>query len=224
MSLKKTTPTNLDLFASHQPSAYQESIGQDAVILRHFASEISQQLVTAISQIAEQSPFRHMTTPNGKSMSVAMTNCGQFGWYSDQSGYGYSAHDPLYRKSWPTMPKIFSELAISAAQQAGFANFNPDACLINRYQIGSRLGLHQDKDEQDLSYPIVSVSLGIPATFIFGGLHRRDKTNKFQLQNGDVVIWGGASRLHFHGIATIKNNFHPFTDHFRYNLTFRHAV
>ena len=157
-------------------------------------------------------------------MSVAMTNCGPYGWVSDETGYRYSSNDPMSGGNWPAMPPVFAELATTAAEQAGFDNFQPDACLINRYQIGSRMGLHQDKDEPDLTAPLVSVSLGIPATFLFGGLKRKDKTNKIPLHNGDVVVWGGPARLNYHGVTAIKHNFHELTGSLRYNLTFRQAM
>jgi DNA oxidative demethylase len=224
MTIDKTPPVNLDLFSDQKRlNVYLEPICPGAVVIRHLACDKAEQLITSIADIDLQAPLRNMKTANGASMSVAMTNCGQYGWLSDQTGYQYSTHDPTTGKDWPSMPTLFTQLAKTAAKKAGFDNFQPDACLINRYQVGSRMGLHQDKDEHDLSAPIVSVSLGIPATFLFGGLKRKDHTTKIQLDNGDVVVWGGPARLNYHGVSAVKNHFHELTDHLRYNLTFRQA-
>jgi DNA oxidative demethylase len=225
MTIDETTSVNLDLFSDQQGhDVYLETICHGASVIRHFACDNAEQLIASIADIALQAPFRNMKTANGASMSVAMTNCGQYGWLSDQTGYQYSTRDPSTGKGWPSMPVLFTQLAITAAKKAGFDNFHPNACLINRYQVGSRMGLHQDKDEHDLSAPIVSVSLGIPATFLFGGSKRKDHTTKVQLDNGDVVVFGGAARLNYHGISTVKNNFHELTEQLRYNLTFRQAT
>jgi alkylated DNA repair protein (DNA oxidative demethylase) len=225
MAIDETTPVNLDLFSDQQDlNVYIETICPDAVIIRHLACQQTEQLISAISDIAQVAPFRNMTTPNGASMSAAMTNCGDYGWVSDHSGYRYAMHDPVSGKAWPPIPTVFIKLAQISAKKAGFNNFTPNACLINRYPIGSRMGLHQDKDEHDLTAPIVSVSLGIPATFLFGGLKRKDQTTKVQLGNGDVVVFGGVARLNYHGIATIKDSVHQLTKRLRYNLTFRLAT
>jgi alkylated DNA repair protein (DNA oxidative demethylase) len=167
--------------------------------------------------------FRHMMTPGGFAMSVATTSCGDLGWVSDKTGYRYAASDPLTGKAWPQMPASFKQLAKQAASMAGFANFEPDACLINRYQVGARMGLHQDKDEHDFSQPIVSVSLGLPAVFQMGGFARGDKTLKLPLYHGDVLVWGGESRLRFHGVLPVKAGYHPTVGEYRINLTFRKA-
>jgi len=220
-----TTPVNLDLFSNQQGrDVYLEAICPDAVVIRHLVCNKAEQLVAAIADISLHAPFRNMKTTSGASMSVAMTNCGQYGWLSDQTGYQYSTSDPTTGKNWPSMPVLFTQLAETAAMQAGFDNFHPNACLINRYHVGSRMGLHQDKDEHDLTAPIVSVSLGIPAIFLFGGLSRKNQTIKVHLDHGDVVVWGGSARLNYHGVAAVKNNFHELTQRLRYNLTFRQAT
>ncbi|MBL8238886.1 MAG: DNA oxidative demethylase AlkB [Bryobacterales bacterium] len=192
----------------------------DVALLRGFAGDA---LVDDVARTAASAPFRHMVTPGGFRMSVAMTNCGPLGWVTDRKGYRYSAVDPESGQPWPAMPESFRELAYKAAREAGFAGFTPDACLINRYAPGAKMSLHQDKDERDFSQPLVSVSLGLPAVFLFGGLSRKDKVERVPLRHGDVVVWGGAARLFYHGIMPIKDGMHPLTGAFRFNLTFRRA-
>lgn len=219
-----TTSSRDDLFADLIAKAPTiETIGDGAVILRRFAAAAAEQLVAMIAEIADQAPFRHMMTPGGYRMSVAMTSCGRLGWITDRKSYRYAALDPDRGRPWPVMPKSFLDLASDAAKAAGFSGFTPDSCLINRYEAGSKLSLHQDRDEQDMSAPIVSVSLGLPASFQFGGLKRCDPIQRHRLDHGDVVVWGGASRLFHHGIAVLKPGHHPLTDAYRYNLTFRKA-
>lgn len=183
-------------------------------------------LLAELSQILRDAPLRHMYTPGGLRMSVAMSNCGSFGWVSDRAGYRYSAVDPQSNRPWPALPALFLQLAQTAAAQSGFASFVPDACLINCYEPGCKLSLHQDKDERDYSAPIVSVSLGLPAVFLFGGLRRTDRPSRHVLQHGDVVVWGGPARLRYHGIATIRRadvTPHPDLAQVRINLTLRTA-
>jgi alkylated DNA repair protein (DNA oxidative demethylase) len=198
-------------------------MAEGAVLLRGFARPIEDELIAAINEIAGQAPFRQMVTPGGHRMSVAMTNCGNFGWVTDRTGYRYDTLDPETGKPWPAMPASFSDLAERAADLVGFAGFSPDACLINRYQPGARMSLHQDKDEQDFGSPIVSVSLGLPATFLFGGLKRTDKPRRFRLEHGDIVVWGGPTRLAFHGVAPLADGEHGRMGRQRINLTFRRA-
>jgi alkylated DNA repair protein (DNA oxidative demethylase) len=157
-------------------------------------------------------------------MSVAMTNCGTVGWVSDESGYRYDPIDPDTGQPWPEIPPPFLDIARRAAEAAGFENFAPDACLINRYEPGARLTLHQDKDERDFAAPIVSVSLGLPAVFFFGGRTRKDRPRRIRLESGDIVVWGGPSRLAFHGVAPLAEGEHPITGRSRINLTFRKAL
>ena len=202
----------------------QQTLREGAVLLRGRALAVDTALLAAIDAVARRAPFRRMTTPGGFQMSVAMTSCGRAGWVTDRTGYRYDTRDPESGKPWPAMPEAFLALARSAADGAGFAGFVPDACLINRYEPGTRLSLHQDKDEQDHSHPVVSVSLGLPATFQFGGLRRNDPTLKVPLQHGDVVVWGGPSRLVFHGVLALKDGEHPLTGRRRFNLTFRKAL
>jgi alkylated DNA repair protein (DNA oxidative demethylase) len=201
----------------------QEAMAEGAVLLRGFASPVETDLIAALRATVEQAPFRHMVTPGGHQMSVAMTNCGSFGWVTDRTGYRYDTNDPVAGRPWPAMPPAFRELAAQAASRAGFAGFAPDACLINRYQPAARMSLHQDKDELDLAAPIVSVSLGLPAIFLFGGLKRSDKTRRFRLEHGDIAVWGGPSRLVFHGVAPLADGEHALTGRQRINLTFRKA-
>jgi alkylated DNA repair protein (DNA oxidative demethylase) len=199
----------------------REDIADGAVLLRAFATSVEDELIAAVRAIVAQSPFRRMTTPGGYQMSVAMTNCGERGWITDHTGYRYDEIDPRTEKPWPAMPLVFRDLARRAAEQGGFAGFTPDACLVNRYEPGTRLSLHQDKDELDLSAPIVSVSLGLPATFLFGGMKRSDKPQRYRLTHGDVVVWGGPSRLAYHGVAPLADGEHALLGPRRINLTFR---
>lgn len=193
------------------------------VLLRGFALDIEDALLADLARIAADAPFRHMTTPGGFQMSVAMTNCGEVGWVTDRSGYRYDPCDPVSGKPWLAMPRTFRDLAGRASTQAGFPGFSPDACLINRYEPSAKLSLHQDKDEKDFTAPIVSVSLGLSATFLFGGLKRKDPQQKIGLQHGDVVVWGGPSRLAYHGVNPLKDGHHPKLGGHRINLTFRKA-
>jgi alkylated DNA repair protein (DNA oxidative demethylase) len=201
----------------------REAMAEGAVLLRGIARPFESQLIAELRHIAGYAPFRHMMTPGGHEMSVAMTNCGTLGWVTDRTGYRYDGNDPQTRRPWPAMPAAFCQLAGQAAAQAGFFEFSPDACLINRYEPGARMSLHQDKDEEDFAAPIVSVSLGLPAIFLFGGLKRSDKPRRFRLQHGDVVVWGGPARLAFHGIAPLADGEHALLGRQRINLTFRKA-
>ncbi len=194
-----------------------------AVVLQAFAVHEAPALLAAIEGVALVSPWRHMCTAGGWRMSVAMTNCGDAGWISDQTGYRYGAIDPQTNRRWPALPGIFADLAVRAADAAGFAHFMPDACLINRYAPGARLSLHQDRNERDVDKPIVSVSIGVPATFLWGGSTRVVRPRKVCLEHGDVVVWGAAARLNFHGIDALRADGHVLTGNLRFNLTFRCA-
>jgi len=191
------------------------------MLLRGFAGPIESGLIAVLRDVAAHAPFRHMVTPGGHQMSVAMTNCGCYGWVTDITGYRYGASDPETGKPWPAMPPLLHDLAGRAADRAGFPRFSPDVCLINRYVPGARMSLHQDRDELDFGAPIVSVSLGLPATFMFGGLKRSDKARRYRLEHGDVAVWGGPARLVFHGVAPLADGEHPLTGRQRINLTFR---
>ena len=193
-------------------------------MLRGFALPFERALADGVRTAATAAPFRHMRTPGGYTMSVGMTNCGAYGWVSDPSGYRYSPTDPETGAPWPAMPAEFAELARAAAASLGFAQFVPDACLVNRYEPGARLTLHQDKDERDFGAPIVSVSLGVSAVFLFGGLKRKDRPLRVPLEHGDVVVWGGPARLRYHGVARLEESRHPFADNARINLTLRRAT
>ncbi len=225
MTLYEEHYMTLDLFdAEELADKRQQQLAQDTFVLRGFATPYVSQLLPLLAAIEQASPFRHLVTPGGFRMSVAMTCCGSLGWTSDRRGYRYSAVDPEHGRNWPPMPEIFLQLAQAAAAQAGFDGFQPDACLINRYQPGTKLSLHQDKDEQDYAAPIVSVSLGIPATFLFGGQERSDKSVRVPLFHGDVVVWGGVDRLRYHGVLPLKDAEHPLLGRQRINLTFRKAA
>jgi DNA oxidative demethylase len=200
-----------------------EPLAPGAFVLHGFAATIAEALMRAIELVAERAPFRQMVTPSGHTMSVAMTNCGAAGWITDRTGYRYSPIDPASGAPWPPMPTVIEALATTAATAAGFDGFVPDACLVNRYAPGTRLSLHQDKDEQDFSAPIVSVSLGLPATFLFGGEQRKVRPRHVPLAHGDVVVWGGPARLRYHGVATVKDGEHPLLGRTRLNLTLRKA-
>lgn len=212
----------MDLFDTFKPS--KEQITKDTYLLHGFALGASEHLLLADMQtVIVAAPLRNMMTKMGFSMSAAMSNCGVLGWVSDKSGYRYDAHDPETGEPWPAMPASFLQLATSAATECGFSNFAPDACLINQYKIGASMGLHQDKNELDFNHPIVSVSLGNPAVFQFGGLNRSDKTLKITLNHGDVVVWGNEARLNHHAIMPLQANNHRVLGAYRYNLTFRKA-
>lgn len=192
-----------------------------ATLLHNFLGTAAAEFMNEIEGIAARAPFRNMVTPGGFRMSVAMTSCGACGWITDRKGYRYSTVDPESGKPWPLMPELFGQAALAAAEAAGYSGFCPDACLINRYEPGARMTLHQDKDEKDMEAPIVSVSLGLPATFQFGGLTRKQHPEKYVLESGDVVVWGGPSRLNYHGVLALRDGHHPVTGAYRYNLTFR---
>ncbi len=187
------------------------------------AEPVEARVLAAVDEVTRAAPLRHLITPGGLRMSVAMTNCGNWGWWSDHAGYRYTRQDPTTGRNWPAMPPVFAELATRAAANAGFSDFAPDACLINRYVPGARLSLHQDKNEADLRQPIVSVSLGLPATFIFGGAQRSDKTQRTNVTHGDVAVWGGPARLNYHGVAPLKPGVDPRLGECRINITFRKA-
>ena len=215
------TPDLFDDLADVAPP--REEIADGAVLLRGLARPIESDLIAAVRAIVAQAPFRQMFTPGGHKMSVAMTNCGERGWVTDRGRYRYDPIDPQSGTPWPPMPPVFRELASRAAQRGGFRGFVPDACLINRYEPGARMSLHQDRDEQDFSAPIVSVSLGLPAIFLFGGMRRSEKPRRFRLTHGDVAVWGGPTRLAYHGVAPLADGEHALLGRQRINLTFRKA-
>lgn len=212
-----------DLFADDPAEPSTLPLGAQALLLRGFALARAADLVQAVQQVARQAPWRHMLTPGGKPMSVATTGCGPLSWITDSHGYRYVAQDPLTELPWPPMPPAFAALARAAALQAGFAAFAPDACLINRYAPGARMSLHQDRDERDLAAPIVSVSLGLPAVFLWGGATRSERAQRVPLAHGDVVVWGGVDRLRYHGVLPVAPGQHPATGDSRINLTLRRA-
>jgi alkylated DNA repair protein (DNA oxidative demethylase) len=193
-------------------------------MLRKFAQKYETELFEGLRKVTAKAPFRHMVTPGGFRMSVAMTNCGAFGWITDETGYQYDRVDPETNATWPEMPDCFLKLGSSAATEVGFDEFLPDACLINRYEPGSKLSLHQDKNERDFEQPIVSVSLGVSAMFLFGGSRRNDDTERIPVEHGDVIVWGGPARLRYHGVMALKEGFHPLAGGRRFNLTFRKAT
>jgi DNA oxidative demethylase len=201
-----------------------EALADGATVLRRFAEPEASALMASLQPVLARAPFRHMVTPGGHRMSVAMTNCGRAGWVTDQSGYRYDPIDPTTQRTWPSMPTVFVRLAVRAAAAGGFDGFEPDACLVNRYEPGARLSLHQDRNERDFRAPIVSVSLGLPAVFLFGGSRRSDRPRKVRLESGDVAVWGGPARLAFHGVDPLAEGDDPLTGRCRINLTFRKAL
>jgi alkylated DNA repair protein (DNA oxidative demethylase) len=219
----KIASMTFDLFSDQPINATTEILSEGAIVLRQFATAQGPDLLKEIKQVTAAAPLRHMKTPGGHSMSVAMSCCGSWGWVTDARGYRYQADDPCFGAPWPSMPSVFDDLAKSAAFAAGYPYFTPDACLINCYEPGAKMGLHQDKNERDFSQPIVSVSLGLPQVFQFGGLARSERAKNIPLSHGDVVVWGGPSRLRYHGVLTLKAGAHPLTGACRYNLTFRCA-
>jgi alkylated DNA repair protein (DNA oxidative demethylase) len=218
-------PTTFDLFADNEPvqQPRAEQIGEQSWVLRGFALPQVEQLLTGLDAILAAAPLRHMVTPGGFSMSVGTSSCGQLGWITDRSGYRYSSVDPLSGLPWPSMPAVFADLAHEAAERAGFTDFQADSCLINQYVPGAKMSLHQDKDEKGYAAPIVSLSLGLPAMFLFGGFERSDKTQRIPLLHGDMVVWGGVDRLRYHGVLPIKPGHHPLLGERRINITFRVA-
>lgn len=210
--------------ANTDPQAIRQTLCDGAMLLRGFALTREREILHEVEEVIRAAPWRHMLTPGGLRMSVAMSNCGELGWISDRRGYRYSADDPESGKPWPVMPEVFLRLACDAAAEAGFAGFRPDACLINRYEPGAKMSLHQDRDERDLSQPIVSVSLGLPALFLFGGERRNDKPMRMPLAHGDVVVWGGDARMRHHGVLPLKGGVHPMLGACRINLTLRKAA
>ena len=211
-----------DAVATDQPK--HQELAPGAMVLRGQALPTADAILNALHKVTAAAPFRHMVTPGGFTMSVAMTNCGAAGWVTDRTGYRYDPCDPDSGRPWPGMPAAFLHLASVAAEAAGFPGFVPDACLINRYRPGARLSLHQDRNERDMDAPIVSVSLGLPAVFQFGGMTRTDPVRRIALQHGDVVVWGGLSRLRYHGVLPLADGEHPAFGRARVNLTFRKAL
>ena len=225
MTPSKSHQMTMDLFARlDDVESRREQLCPGATLLCKFAMPDETALLSALDGIVAEAPFRHMITPGGFRMSVAMTNCGSLGWVTDRTGYRYDTIDPVSGRNWPKMPDSFLRLAMSAAAEAGFEKFAPDSCLINRYQPGAKMSLHQDKNEQDFDQPIVSVSLGIPAIFLFGGLNRADKSIRVRLTHGDVVVWGGPARLRYHGVMPLEEGHHSLVGRRRLNLTFRKAA
>lgn len=211
-----------DLF---QHSDLQETgritLARDAYLYPRHAAELMDDFETTLANILAHAPFRQMMTPGGRTMSVSMTNCGPLGWISDARGYRYEACDPVSGKHWPALPPAWHAFAVAMAEKSGFSGFSPDACLINRYQPGTKLSLHQDKDEISKTQPIVSISLGLQARFQFGGLRRKDPVAVHDLHHTDVVVWGGISRFCYHGILPLKAGYHAELGATRINLTFR---
>jgi alkylated DNA repair protein (DNA oxidative demethylase) len=223
MNKLRDTATGDLLSGLRRSSISAEALAQGATLLRGFASSDTTALRQALEHVLVAAPFRHMVTPSGFRMSVAMSNCGRVGWVTDRTGYRYAPVDPTTGRPWPPIPVSFMRLATRAAAEGGFEGFEPDACLINRYDPGAKLALHQDRNERDFAAPIVSVSLGVPALFLFGGARRSERPRRVRLENGDVVVWGGLSRLAFHGIASLAEGDYSLTGRCRVNLTFRNA-
>lgn len=218
------TPDLFEFEERERHRTWHEALCPGAVVLHGFAVPDEAAIFAALHGVTSEAPFRHLITPGGFRMSVAMLNCGAYGWVSDRNGYRYDAKDPESGKPWPRMPDVFLKLARDAAASGGFEGFEPDACLVNRYEPGARLSLHQDKNERGFDAPIVSVSLGLPAVFLWGGLRREDKSVRIPLLHGDVMVWGGPARLRYHGVLPLKEGNHHLTGGYRINLTFRKAA
>jgi alkylated DNA repair protein (DNA oxidative demethylase) len=214
----------IDLLRSLEPAPVVQLLSEAAVVLRGFARDTAARLVAEVDGITAVAPFRNMVTPGGFRMSVGMTNCGRAGWVTDRKGYRYEPVDPITGMPWPALPECFRHLAATAAEAAGYPGFEPDACLINLYEPGTRLSLHRDENERDMTAPIVSVSLGLPAIFMFGGNRRGDRPQQVLLESGDIVVWGGLDRLVYHGVAPLADGNDPLTGNRRINLTFRKAL
>ena len=212
---------NMNLLFDADSLPTHEPLEEGAALLRSFVSDRVPALLEEVARVEQAAPFRHLVTPGGYTMSVAMTNCGRVGWVSDRTGYRYDSIDPMTGNTWPAMPALFLEIAARAAAKVGFASYDPDACLINRYVAGAKLSLHQDRDERDAWAPIVSVSMGLPAVFLWGGKRRNDPVRRLRLESGDVVVWGGPARFVYHGVAPLRDGDHPLTGQTRINLTFR---
>lgn len=211
------------LFDDPQQPTRREALGEQTFVLRGFALPWLEEILPALREVLRAAPFRRMETPGGHTMSVALSNCGQFGWNTDARGYRYVSDDPLTGRPWPALPDVLHTLAREAAAAAGFDDFSPDACLLNRYVPGAKMSLHQDRDERDYGAPIVSVSLGLAAMFQLGGLQRSDRPLRVPLLHGDVMVWGGIDRLRFHGVLPLKEGVHPVMGPQRINFTLRKA-
>jgi DNA oxidative demethylase len=192
-----------------------------AVLMRAFGRADDVDILQAVESVIAQAPLRHLQTPGGYTMSIQTTRCGSMGWVSEPGGYRYAPSNPSTRAPWPAMPQCLLDFAVRAATEAGYPDFVPDSCMINQYLPGNKLGLHQDRDERDLRAPVVSLSLGLPAIFLFGGLQRTGKTQRYRLAHGDVVVWGGPSRLAFHGVLPVADGDHALVGRRRVNVTFR---
>lgn len=211
------------LFDDPRQPSRREPFGEQTFVLRGFALPWLDEILPALRKVLKAAPFRRMETPGGHTMSVALSNCGQFGWSTDARGYRYVSDDPLTGRPWPALPVVLHTLAREAAAAAGFDDFSPDACLLNRYVPGAKMSLHQDRDERDYGAPIVSVSLGLAAMFQLGGLQRSDRPLRVPLLHGDVMVWGGVDRLRFHGVLPLKEGVHPVMGPQRINFTLRKA-
>jgi alkylated DNA repair protein (DNA oxidative demethylase) len=217
------SPVQSLLFDEPQQPSRREALGEQTFVLRGFALPWLDDILPALREVLKAAPFRRMETPGGHTMSVALSNCGQFGWSTDARGYRYVSDDPLSGRPWPALPEVLRRLARDAAAAAGFADFTADACLLNRYVPGARMSLHQDRNERDYTAPIVSVSLGLAAMFQLGGLQRSDRPIRVPLLHGDVMVWGGVDRLRFHGVLPLKEGVHPLMGPQRINFTLRKA-
>lgn len=223
MTSPASTPQQMDLLLP-DTRPMRINVEKGAVLLRAFATPRGTEFLQALEHVAKQAPFRHMHTPGGGCMSAAMTSCGTLGWVSSLQGYAYTTQDPISQQAWPAMPACLLALAQSAAHAAGYDHFTPNACLLNCYQNGSHMGLHQDRDEHDTTQPIVSLSLGRSGLFLWGGPTRRDRVRTLTLEHGDVLVWGGPARLHYHGLKGLGPSAHPLTGWTRFNITFRHVA
>jgi len=207
----------MNLFSQLVAEPTHEEIFPGAVLMRSLALPQDNEFFTAAEAIIAARPLHHTTTPSGLPMGVMVTDCGDSRAFANR----WDTANPERMRLWPPMPPLLRDFAIRCAVRSGFPQFRPDACHINRYQAGTKLGLHQDRHECDWTQPIVSLSFGLECIFLLGGLQRTDKPRRILLEHGDVIVWGGPSRMRFHGVQPLKPGHHPLTGPYRYNLTFR---
>jgi alkylated DNA repair protein (DNA oxidative demethylase) len=207
----------MSLFAQLPVEPTHEEVHPGAVLMRGLALAEDREFLAAVDGIAAAAPLHQAYTPAGQRMSIMVTDCGDSRAFANR----WTANNPGSPRHWPPMPEVLREFAVYAASRAGFPRFRPDACHINRYQAGNKLGLHQDRHECDLTQPIVSVSFGLQCTFLFGGFERTSPARHILLEHGDVFVWGGPSRMRFHGVQPLKPGSHLLTGPYRINLTFR---
>jgi len=207
----------MNLFSQLAAEPTHEEIFPGATLMRGLAQAQDGEFLEAMQGVLSAAPLHHATTPTGLPMGVMVSDCGT----PEAFRRRWDPANPAVRQMWPPMPRALLDFSLRCAVRAGFPLFRPDTCHVNRYQAGTKLGLHQDRHECDMSQPIVSVSFGLECVFLLGGLERTDSPKRILLEHGDVIVWGGPSRMRFHGVQPLKPGHHPLTGPYRYNLTFR---